>query len=107
MSYDIYLRTKKPPCGECGRAFENSYISWIPTYNLTPIFDRALTGEELPNPDVSEAQVVLFKEKTDRPRGLRLLSGHKATRARDAAHSTRANVVANDNATDQPTKMVA
>lgn len=67
MSYDIYLRGDGETPDLPG-----------PTYNLTPIFDLALTGEELPNPDISEAKVVLFKESTDRPRGLRLLSGRVA-----------------------------
>lgn len=49
-----------------------------PTYNLTPIFDLALTGEPLPNSDVSEGHVVLLGASTDRPRGLRLLSGRTA-----------------------------
>ncbi len=78
MSYDIYLHSTKPACHECGRSFPDPDISWCPTYNLTAIFDRALTGEPLPNPDVSESEVVLFRKKTDRPRGLRLLSGRKA-----------------------------
>lgn len=65
MSYSIYLGS------------EASHLP-NPTYNLTPIFDLALTGESLPNPELSEAQVVLFRKQTDRPRGLRLLSGKKA-----------------------------
>ncbi len=65
MSYDIYLR------GDSG---EHDSLP-NPTYNLTEIFDHALTEENLPNPDITEMQVVLFREKTDRPRGLRLLSG--------------------------------
>jgi hypothetical protein len=70
MSYDIYLRHEDPTKGHPDLPG--------PTYNLTPIFDLALTGEEFPNPDTSEARVVLLGEKTDRPRGLRLLSGRKA-----------------------------
>ena len=53
-------------------------MSHDPTYNLTPIFDFALTGEPLPNPEVSEIGVVLFRHETERPRGLRVLSGRKA-----------------------------
>lgn len=50
-----------------------------PTYNLTPIFDLALTGgDPYPNPDVSEGSVVVLGAPTDRPRGLRLLSGRRA-----------------------------
>ena len=49
-----------------------------PTYNLAEIFDLALTGDDFPNPNVSEVQVILFKVSTDRPRGLRVLSGKKA-----------------------------
>jgi hypothetical protein len=75
MSYDIYLRAE--PCPTCKRDGDEPE-RLDPTYNLTPIFDAALTGESLPNPDVGEAGVVLFGEKTDRPRGLRLLSGRKA-----------------------------
>lgn len=75
MSYDIYL--KRAPCEACKRPAETDF-DMNPTYNLTPIFDLALTGEPLPNPDTSEAAVVLFRAPTDRPRGLRVLSGRKA-----------------------------
>jgi hypothetical protein len=77
MSYDIYLRgTKCDVCGNqpWGPTLERGH----PTYNLTPIFDLALTGEPLPNPDVAEAGIVLLGAKTDRPRGLRVLSGRTA-----------------------------
>lgn len=47
MSYDIYLRSE--PCDKCGRGGEEPELP-NPTYNLTPIFDLALTGEPLPNP---------------------------------------------------------
>ncbi|KKN01860.1 hypothetical protein LCGC14_1123570 [marine sediment metagenome] len=67
MSYDIYLQC--PTCKDGGPDLPD------PTYNLTAIFDRALTGEDLPNPDISETAVVLFNTETDRPRGLRLLTG--------------------------------
>lgn len=77
MSYDIYLRGDPETCPTCGRRASEPDLP-DPTYNLTPIFDRALTGENLPNPDVNEAMVVLFRKETDRPRGLRLLSGRKA-----------------------------
>ena len=76
MSYDIYLNAEKcPHCGSPGSSPDNLPN---PTYNLTPIFDLALTGEGLPNPDVAEVAVVLFRKETDRPRGLRVLSGRKA-----------------------------
>ncbi len=77
MSYDIYLRGDPGRCPTCGRKPSEPDLP-DPTYNLTAIFDRALTGEDLPNPDVNEAMVVLFRKETDRPRGLRLLSGRKA-----------------------------
>ena len=81
MSYDIYIRSKHfcPHCGRDSSRSEDSYGGELPepTYNLTPIFDLALTGEGLPNPGVSEFSVVIFREKTDRPRGLRVLSGRK------------------------------
>jgi hypothetical protein len=81
MSYDVYIRSKHfcPHCGRDSQRESDSYSGELPepTYNLTPIFDLALTGEPLPNPGVTEASVVLFKEKTDRPRGLRVLSGRK------------------------------
>lgn len=78
MSYDIYLKRQPSPCPTCGREGGDPEVEWGPTYNLTPIFDLALTGEPMPNPDVNEARVVLFHEKTDRPRGLRVLSGRRA-----------------------------
>lgn len=66
MSYDIYMLN---PAGEQTTETMN------PTYNLSQIFDRALTGEDFPNPEVAEVGVVLLKTKTDRPRGLRLIDG--------------------------------
>ena len=69
MSYDIDLI-----CEHCN----NSAFRTDPTYNLTPLFDLALTGEPLPNEDVSEMEVVVFGENTDRPRGLRLLNQRRA-----------------------------
>jgi hypothetical protein len=77
VSYDIYLRGELETCPTCGRRAEEPDLP-DPTYNLTPIFDRALTGEALPNSDVSEGMVVIFRAETDRPRGLRLLSGRIA-----------------------------
>ena len=76
MSYNIYLRGA--PCPTCGHEADQSDLP-NPTYNLTEIFDLALTGEPLPNPDVAEGAVVLFRVKTDRPRGLRVLTGRKAS----------------------------
>lgn len=86
MSYTIRLETV--PCPTCGRRSDAPYLP-DPTYNLTPIFDRALTGEPLPNPEVSEGAVVLLGGKTDRPRGLRVLSGMKG---RDTIELLRAAV---------------
>jgi hypothetical protein len=78
MGYDIYLRNNQPACITCGhKPDETGPTLPEPTYNLTPIFDAALTGETLTNPSISEAMVVLLGVKTDRPRGLRLLNGHK------------------------------
>lgn len=76
MSYTISLRAQK--CEHCGVTPE---IPWLPdpTYNLTPVFDFALTGEPMPNEDVSEIGVVLYGHATDRPRGLRLLDGRRAS----------------------------
>jgi hypothetical protein len=76
MSYDVYLES--PVCDKCGHRGEEPDLP-DPTYNLSPIFDLALTGETFPNSDINEACVVLFKSQTDRPRGLRVLSGRKAT----------------------------
>ena len=81
MSYDIYIRSKYF-CSHCGRDSQRSEDTYSgdlpdPTYNLTPIFDLALTGEPLPNPTVGEAAVVLLGQKTERPRGLRVLSKRK------------------------------
>ena len=76
MSYDIYLIT--PRCPTCGRSGDSFGDLPDPTYNLTAIFDLALTGEPLPNPETSEFSTVILGAKTDRPRGLRVLSGRKA-----------------------------
>lgn len=75
MSYSIHLRGEA--CVTCGHTPPEPYCP-DPTYNLTPIFDFAITGEMLPNPEVSEASSVLLGAKTDRPRGLRLLNGKRA-----------------------------
>lgn len=75
MSYDIKLLGKA--CESCGKGGEDWYVI-DPTYNLTAIFDAALTGEDLPNPDVSEFQTVILREPTSRPRGLRLLNECRA-----------------------------
>jgi hypothetical protein len=75
MSYDIFLRS--PKCEHCGQYRSEPELP-EPTYNLTPIFDFALSGEPLPSADVSESAVVLFGKKTVRPRGLRLLDDRLA-----------------------------
>lgn len=77
MSYDIYLRGTPDPCPTCGHTAEEPELP-NPTYNLTAIFDLLLTGEALPNPYVGEGAVVVLGKKTDRPRGLRVLSGLRA-----------------------------
>lgn len=76
MSYDIDLiKERCPTCGHEARVYDLPN----PTYNLTPIFHMALTGLPMPNEDISEGAVVLFKAETDSPRGLRVLNGVKAT----------------------------
>lgn len=78
MSYTIYLEGQPAPaCPTCGHRPDSDEDPDCPnpTYNLTAIFDLALTGECLPNPDVPEVAVVLLRKPTDRPRGLRLLDG--------------------------------
>lgn len=72
VSYSIYLTGKA--CVTCGHQGDEPYCP-DPTYNLSPIFDLALTGEDFPNQDVPEGAVVLFGKDTDRPRGLRVLNG--------------------------------
>lgn len=73
MSYDIDLIPPVAQCDTCKRSYDR-VSGPNPTYNLAGIFDLALTGEPLPNPDVSEGAVVLLNAKTARPRGLRLLN---------------------------------
>jgi hypothetical protein len=75
VSYSIDLNT--PPCGTCGHQPPGPSLP-EPTYNLTPVFDLALTGEDPPNPEVSEFASVVLHRQTDRPRGLRLLDGRRA-----------------------------
>jgi hypothetical protein len=78
MSYDIYLTsTRCPTCGRAGESCSRDLPE--PTYNLTPIFDLALTGEPLPGPSTTEFSVVVLGDKTERPRGLRVLSMRKAS----------------------------
>jgi hypothetical protein len=76
MSYDIFLNGI--PCDKCGHTPSGPELP-NPTYNLSPIFDLALTGEKFPNEGIGEAAVVLLGVETDRPRGLRVLSGKKAS----------------------------
>ena len=68
MSYDIYLRKLPSPCPTCGHEAPAPAPDLPdPTYNLTPIFDLALTGEPLPNSNVSEAQIRVALEKLNDP----------------------------------------
>ncbi len=75
MSYSIHLIGEV--CAKCGHQPAPPRLP-DPTYNLTGIFDLALTGRDLPNPELSEFQAVVLGERTDRPRGLRLLNGKRA-----------------------------
>jgi hypothetical protein len=81
MSYTIHLHGK--PCDKCGLLPNEPDDLPDPIYNLTPIFDLALTGEPYPNGNVSEVEVALFRKETDRPRGLRLLHGKLASETSD------------------------
>ena len=72
MSYTTRLRPPKPHCEACG--------SWIedvtgpdPTYNLSPIFHLALTGETETANSIDEVRTVLFGPRLERPWGLRVL----------------------------------
>ena len=69
MSYDVYLRGER--CATCGVHSEPHLPD--PTYNLTPIFDLALTDEPMP----------AVGEKPGRETGLRLLSGKKGAETVD------------------------
>ena len=69
MSYDIYLRAAVKRCPACGVVTPEPELP-DPTYNLTPIFDLALTWEDPPNYE-------------GRPNGLRVLSGRKAEETAD------------------------
>lgn len=82
MSYDAYLRSFDGKCSHCGQRPPEPE-GFHPTYNLTPIFHLALTGEEMPNQDVPEVAVVLFGKKTDATRGLRVLNGKSGARTVD------------------------
>jgi hypothetical protein len=84
VSYTIWLDgPAAAPCPTCGRSSEvENPRCPDPTYNLTPIFDLALTGAPYPNPDVTEGQAVILGAPTDRPRGLRILHGRKAGETR-------------------------
>lgn len=77
MSYNIDLVFDPPNCPTCGRLFHVGRNLPGPTYNLSNLFDLALTGESWPNPEVTEGQAVLFGTPTVRPRGLRVLSGKR------------------------------
>jgi hypothetical protein len=89
MSYDIFLRGS--PCVTCGHLAEPSNLP-TPTYNLTPIFDLALTGATLPSPDVPERCVVLLGKETARSRWLRKLNGRKASETVEALKKALAMV---------------
>jgi len=77
MSYDIDLVPQKQICEHCNREFD-TVCGPDPTYNLSQIFDFALTGETFPSPETTEAHVVLFRKETSRPRGLRILNDRLA-----------------------------
>lgn len=77
MSYDVYLE-----CPTCAHSSGTEDIG--PTYNLSQIFDLALTGLPWPSPDVTEGQAVVLGAKTARPRGLRILHGQTAEQSASA-----------------------
>ena len=72
MSYTVRL-IPGPPCPSCGRSDDKIYGP-DPTYNLTQIFDLALTGDDMPSPGVSEFENKMLNVPVDRPRGLEVLS---------------------------------
>jgi hypothetical protein len=65
MSYDVNMIA--PPCPHCGRSDPTPDLP-DPTYNLTPIFDLALTDEPMPE------KLTDYSRET----GLRILSGRIA-----------------------------
>jgi hypothetical protein len=75
MSYDIHLMGDK--CPTCEHQPRKDDLG-NPTYNLTPMFDFALTGKPMPKDEPPGGAVVLLRAKTRRPYGLRILSGRKA-----------------------------
>jgi hypothetical protein len=69
MSYVIRLRApRSEPCAACGRPYEEPDALPNPPHDLTPIFELALVGEELPGEPV----------RVLAPRGLYVLSGRRA-----------------------------
>ena len=72
MSYTIHL-IPGPPCSICGRS-DDTIAGPDPTHNLMEIFHLALTGEEMPNPEVSEYENKLLHVFVDSPRGLQFLN---------------------------------
>ncbi len=76
MSYDIWLESK--PCEHCARRGSEPDCP-DPTYNLTPIFHFALTGEDQPSPEVGIFEEVVLHKPTAAPRGLRVLTGKTGT----------------------------
>jgi hypothetical protein len=73
MSYSIGMSA--PACPTCRRTGEEPSCLPDPTYNLTGVFDLALTGEDLSSSEPSEYESVILGKKTSRPLGLRLLDG--------------------------------
>ena len=73
MSYSIVLSA--PACPTCRRPGEQPDYLPDPTYNLTGVFDLALTGEELLSTEPSEYEILILNKKASRPLGLRQLDG--------------------------------
>jgi hypothetical protein len=67
MSYDIYLHAPGVTCPSCGRPADEPDCP-KPTYNLSPIFAKAFTGEAC----------VALRGTRARATGLHLLVGHAA-----------------------------